>query len=92
MFLSRLLHRITAMLVQSFFCMFWHFKVTVETQNRPFLTILACCSFCKMTNFATFQNLVVLSILNVLFLAICVESHFLYDFHSLKFNPKVAYF
>ena len=78
---------------------FLHFKV--ETQNRPFLTILACCSLCKLTNFASFQNRVILKlwIFNIFWaifpienLLLVVRFTFLYDFHSLKFIPKVGHF
>jgi len=76
------------------FVCFWRLKV--KTQKRPFLSILACYSFRKMANFATFQNHVILLILSVNFFhktsLMCVYGHFLYYSWSPKFIPKVGHF
>ena len=57
--------------LESFLVYFNHLEV--KSQNRPFFTILAYYSLCKMAIFATFQNLVIVRILEVLRAIFCVE-------------------
>ena len=56
------------------------------------LTILGCCGLCEMTNFATFSMFFFFTHFPHRKSLLCVDIHFLHDFRSLKFNPKVGHF